>query len=45
MRRIRNAMFVVLVVVAVFAASRGILAGSSGCSPWWSGPEGYRAIV
>lgn len=44
MRKIRNVMFVVLVVVVAFAASRNILAESSGCSTQWSGPSGYSIV-
>ncbi len=44
MRRVRNVMFVVLVAVAVFASSRGILADSSGCEPFWQDNTGYSLI-
>jgi hypothetical protein len=43
MRRVRNAMFVVLVVVAVFTASRGVLAGWVDSSGGWISPSGVWA--
>ncbi len=46
MRNIRNALFVVLVVVAVFGtlSAPAAATSSSGCSENWEGPTGYSLI-
>ena len=47
MRKIRNGMFVVLVLVAVFALNRvsvAVAAADFSCNRIWEGPSGYSLV-